>query len=101
MAVAGEDSTTKGRVVVFGNAAFAFDANFDALGNGAIFINSVDWAAVQENLIQITPHASIARTFNAPSQIQWILILLGSVFILPGVVVIAGFASWLARRRRG
>ena len=101
MAVAGENSATKGRVVVFGNASFAFDTNFDALGNGAIFINSVDWAATQENLIQITPHTAVERTFNAPTQIQWIIILLGSVFILPGLVVIAGFTSWLARRRRG
>lgn len=101
MAMAGENSTTQGRVVVFGNVTFAIDTNFDALGNGAVFVNSVDWAATQENLIQITPHTAIERSFNAPSQIQWILILLGSVFILPGLVIIAGFSSWLTRRRRG
>jgi ABC-type uncharacterized transport system involved in gliding motility auxiliary subunit len=37
-------------VVVF-NSLFAIDENFDAYGNGNIFINSVDWAAEQEKLV--------------------------------------------------
>ena len=56
MAVAGENSSTSGRVVVFGNSFFATNEAFDAYGNGNIFVNSVDWAAEQENLINITPN---------------------------------------------
>jgi ABC-type uncharacterized transport system involved in gliding motility auxiliary subunit len=101
MAVAGEKTTTKGRVVVFGNSAFATDQIFDAYGNGNMFINSVDWAAEQENLINITPNTPKTRTFVQPSQLQWIIILLGSVIVIPGLIVLAGVSTWLARRRQG
>ncbi len=101
LAAAGEDPTTKGRVVVFGDSPFASDQFFDAYGNGDIFINAVDWAAEQDDLIQITPRQPMQRTFNLPSQIQWLMILLGSVFVIPGLVLLAGVSSWLSRRSRG
>lgn len=100
LAASGENATTKARVVVFGNSVFATDKGFDAYANGDIFVNSVDWAAQQGNLINITPHTAITRTFNAPTQLQFIIILLGSVIVIPGLVVAAGISSWLARRRR-
>jgi ABC-type uncharacterized transport system involved in gliding motility auxiliary subunit len=101
MAAAAENSTTKGRVVVFGNSVFATDLAFDSYGNGNIFINSIDWAAEQDNLINITPREPITRTFIPPSQIQFIIILISSIFILPGLVVLAGVSSWVSRRKRG
>ncbi|HSO12186.1 MAG TPA: hypothetical protein VLT51_07410, partial [Anaerolineales bacterium] len=66
-----------------------------------IFVNSVDWAAEQENLINITPNTPTARTFIPPKQIQSLIILFGSILIIPGLVVFAGISSWLARRRQG
>jgi ABC-type uncharacterized transport system involved in gliding motility auxiliary subunit len=77
------------------------DQIFDAYGNGDMFVNSVDWGAEQEDLANITPKTPTERTFNIPGQFQWIAILLGSVFIIPGLVVVAGISSWLARRRQG
>jgi gliding motility-associatede transport system auxiliary component len=64
MAVAADNATTKGRVVVFGNSLFAGDQLFDAYGNGNIFVNSVDWSAEQENLINITPRTPVQRTLH-------------------------------------
>jgi len=101
MAVAGENTSTKGRVVVFGNSLFITDNAFNAYGNSDIFINAVDWAAEQENLIQITPRQPVQRSFKLPSQLQWIAILIGSIFVLPGLVILAGIASWISRRQRG
>jgi ABC-type uncharacterized transport system involved in gliding motility auxiliary subunit len=101
LAAAGSDPVTNGRVVVFGNSLFASDQGFDAYGNGDIFINSVDWAAQQDDLIQITPRQPIERVFNIPGQFQQLAILLGSIFILPGLVLVAGISSWISRRRRG
>lgn len=101
MAVAADNSTTKGRIVVFGNSIFATDKAFDAYGNGNIFINSVDWTAEQENLLNITPREAVQRTFTPPSSIQAIIILLSSVCIIPGLIIIAGIASWISRRKRG
>ena len=101
LAVAGENSTTKGRVVAFGTSSFAVDQIFDAYGNGDMFVNSVDWSAEQENITNITPKTPTERTFKIPGQFQWIAILLGSVFIIPGLVVLGGVSTWLSRRRRG
>ena len=101
LAVAGENSATKGRVVVFGTSAFAVDQIFDAYGNGDMFVNSVDWTAEQESITNITPKNATERTFQVPSQIHWVLILLSSIFIIPGLIVLGGVSTWLARRRQG
>lgn len=101
LAATGENSTTNGRVVVFGSSTFATDQAFNAYADGDIFINSVDWAAQQQNLINITPRTPTQRTFNAPGQVQFIAIMLSTVFVIPGLVVAAGVSTWLSRRRRG
>jgi ABC-type uncharacterized transport system involved in gliding motility auxiliary subunit len=101
LAVSGENSTTKGRVVVFGNSLFANDQYFGGYANSAVFVNSVDWAANQNNLINITPRTPIARIFNPPSGLALIAIVLGMVFVIPGLIIGAGIFSWLERRRRG
>lgn len=101
MAVAGENATTKGRVVVMGNSYFARGQNFDQYGNGNFFINSVDWAAEQEDLIQFTPRSTTERTFVTPNNIGRLFIFLGSICILPGLILVAGLATWWARRRQG
>ena len=101
MAVAGENGTTKGRVVVMGNSLFAAGQNFNQYGNGNFFINSVDWAAEQEDLIQFTPRATTERTFAPPSNVARLMIFLSSICILPGLILVAGIATWWARRRQG
>jgi ABC-type uncharacterized transport system involved in gliding motility auxiliary subunit len=101
LAVAGENPTTGGRVVVFGTSNLAVDQIFDSYGNSDMFVNSVDWSAEQEDLANITPKTPTERTFNIPGQFQWIAILLGSVFVIPGLVVLAGISTWLTRRRKG
>ena len=101
MAASGENNTTHGRVVVFGNSLFASDDFFDTYGNGNIFVNALDWAAFQEDSISITAYTRTERMFIAPEQTQWIIILLGSVIILPGLVILAGVSTWLTRRRQG
>jgi ABC-type uncharacterized transport system involved in gliding motility auxiliary subunit len=101
LAVAGENSATKGRVVVFGNSVFATDQVFDAYGNGNIFINSVDWAAEQENLINITPREKTLRSLKPIENWKFIILIIFSILVLPGSVVFAGISTWLARRKRG
>ena len=100
LAASGENATTTGRVVVFGSSIFATDQGFDAYANGDMFVNSVDWSAKQGNLVNITSHQPITRTFNLPSQLQILVILLTAVIIIPGLVVAAGVATWVARRRQ-
>lgn len=101
MAAAAENLSTGGRVVVFGNSAFAVDEVFDSYGNGDLLINAIDWTAEQENLINLTPKRQVERTFLVPNDFQLVTILLGTVCLLPGIMVVGGFAAWLNRRRRG
>jgi ABC-type uncharacterized transport system involved in gliding motility auxiliary subunit len=102
MAAVAENAATSARVVVFGNSLFASDQIFDAYGNGNLFINAVDWAAEQDDLIDLTPgNTPTERTFTPPDNIQWIVILLGNICLIPGLIVLAGITTWLARKRRG
>lgn len=101
LAAAAENLTTEARLVVFGNSTFATDQFFDSYGNGDLFVNAVDWAVGEDNPIDITPTEPTLRTFNPPGQLQWLFILLGSIFILPGAVIASGIAAWIARRRQG
>lgn len=101
LAVAAENSKTHGKVVVIGNSLFIYDDFFDSYGNSDLFLNSVDWTAQQQNLINITPRTPRQRTFILPSQWQWVSIFLASVCFLPGLIMVAGIATWFARRRRG
>ncbi len=101
MAAAGENSATTGRVVVIGNSIFATDTVFDAYGNGNLFINSVDWAAEQEDLLSIPVRETTQRVFQPPTQGRFLFLILMVVFVVPGMVVFAGFYSWYTRRKRG
>ncbi|HMD88434.1 MAG TPA: Gldg family protein [Anaerolineaceae bacterium] len=101
LAVAGSNSQTNARVVVIGNADFANDQNFQAYGNSDFIINSIDWAASQNNLINLTAKTPTNRVLVPPSDIITGLLLLGSVFVMPGLVIFFGITTWLQRRRRG
>lgn len=99
--VGGERFGTEGRVVVFGDADLASDDYFTVYANGDLFVNAIDWAAGEEELISLTPKANTQRFVVPPSTIMLNLILLGSVFILPGAVLVAGVVVWIQRRKRG
>ncbi len=101
LAVAAENFETEGRLVVIGDADFAIDANFAVYANGDLIINSIDWAAGQENLINLTPKSSTQRILVPPQQVIMNLILLGMVIVLPGLALIASIVVWIQRRRRG
>ncbi|MCZ2126310.1 MAG: GldG family protein [Anaerolineales bacterium] len=102
LAVAAENLQTKGRVVVFGNSPFAIDQNFDVYGNGNFLINSIDWAAEQEELLNLTARPRTERIFTPPAATwQFMLLTLVIVIVIPGLVVFLGVSAWLARRKRG
>lgn len=101
LAVAGDNTNNKSRVVAFGDSDFATDAYFGLYGNGDLWVNSVDWVGGQENLINLTPKQPTQRLLVPPKPIVMNLILLGSVFVLPGIVLATGIVVWFQRRRRG
>lgn len=101
LAVAATDQSTKARVVVVGDSDFASDSYFQNYGDGDFITNIIDWAAEQDNLISLTPKTPTTRVILTPQQYTMGLILLGFVFLLPGMVIASGVLVWLQRRRRG
>ena len=101
MAVAGENITTKGRVLVMGSSLFALDVNFDVYGNGNFFMNSVDWTAEQEDLINLTTRPQTQRVFLPPQGWRFLVLAIVAIIVIPGMVVFFGVSSWISRRRRG
>jgi ABC-type uncharacterized transport system involved in gliding motility auxiliary subunit len=101
LAVAGSNSSTNGRIVVVGNSNFAITKNFSAYGNGDFMINSIDWAAQQDKLISLTPKKTTQRILVPPQNIVMNLLVLGSIFLMPGLILIAGIVVWVQRKKRG
>jgi ABC-type uncharacterized transport system involved in gliding motility auxiliary subunit len=101
LAVVATGNTTNARLVVFGDSDFATNAYYGFYGNSDMIVNSIDWAAKQENLISLTPKTTVTRTLVQPKAYTMGLILLGSLVVLPGIVLAAGIGSWLTRRRQG
>jgi ABC-type uncharacterized transport system involved in gliding motility auxiliary subunit len=96
-----ENPQNSSRLIVFGDSDFASNSFFQKYGNGDLLINSIDWAAKQDNLINLTPKQTTKRTLIPPQNYILGLILLGFVFLLPGAVIVAGVSVWIRRRKRG
>ena len=101
LAAAAENFETDGRVVVFGDADFVTDGNFIAYANGDLFVNSVDWAAGKEELINLTPKNNTQRMLVPPQKPIMNLVLLVVVILMPGLGLLGGIAVWAQKRRRG
>lgn len=87
------------RVLVFGDSDFAANAAFPDYANGDLLVNSIDWAAGEEALIDLTPRQQTARFVADPSIGVFLVIILTTVILMPGGVAAAGAAVWWSRRR--
>jgi len=101
VAVAAEDFETRSRLVAFGDSDFANDSNYFAYANGDLLINSVDWLAGQEDIINLTPKQSTQRNIIPLQPMATNIILLVTVILIPGSALLAGFYTWFNRRQRG
>ncbi len=91
-----EADAPESRLVVIGNAAFASDGNFRQLGNGDLFLNSVNWLADRSSLIAIQPKSATDRRFALTAQnVNGLAIL--STFILPLIALGGGGYIWWQR----
>lgn len=89
--------STKTRLVVIGNSAFASNSFFGQLGNGDLFLNAVNWLAEDEALISIRPKPPEQRTANVNSA-NAPIILFSSIIALPLAVLLVGVSVWWRRR---
>jgi ABC-type uncharacterized transport system involved in gliding motility auxiliary subunit len=101
VAIAAENSSNHSRVVVVGDADFAGNQIINQYGNSLFIINTIDWAAGQDNLINLTSRQTTQRILILRDQTILNLLLLGTIVLIPGAVVVGGIVVWLKRRRRG
>ena len=100
LAASAEEFGTSARVVVAGDVDFGANGDYFQLGNGDFLINSIDWAAGQEQLISLTPKETTQRFVVPPTRQTALLIALVTVVGIPGAVVVAGISTFVSRRRR-
>ena len=101
VAAVGENAVSQARLVVFGDSDFATNYHFFNYGNGDILANSIDWAAGQEGLIDLTPRETTQRFVVPPTALAQRVIMLVTVFLIPGIVLILGARTAWERRGRG
>ncbi len=101
VAVVSQDLSGKQRVAVFGDVDFATDQYFVEYANGDMLVNTIDWAAEQENLINLTQPQLTQRLIVPPTTQAQGLIQLVSIFLPPALVLLAGVVVFIQRRRRG
>jgi ABC-type uncharacterized transport system involved in gliding motility auxiliary subunit len=99
--VVAENFNNNARLVVFGDADFVTDAYIAAYGNTDMVINSIDWVAGQEDLINLTAKEPTARVLAIPNAFTLGLLFLGSMILIPGIVLAGGITAWIIRRRHG
>ena len=89
--------TGKSRVAIIGDADFATNSFFHIMGNGKLFLNTVNYLASQENLIGLEP-----RTYDLPRvnltnrQMKGTFVL--SLLVIPALMALVGIAVWWRQR---
>ena len=87
----------RSRIVVIGDSDFATNSFFHIMGNGKLFLNTVNYLASKENLIGVEP-----RTFDRPRvnltnrQMKGTFFL--SVILIPLLLAVIGTAVWWRQR---
>jgi ABC-type uncharacterized transport system involved in gliding motility auxiliary subunit len=94
----GETKAPSGRFVVVGDSDFIANELASApVLNADLFLNMVNWAAEDEDLISIRPRApEDRRIFLSPQQMTNVILF--SLLIVPGVILVTGISVWWGRR---
>ncbi len=94
-----ETKPPRAYLAVFGDADFAADEFFNQLGNGDLFLNTVNFLAAEEKQIVIRQPNKKFEPLLVTGWTTW-LIFIVSVILLPLTMLIAGVAAYMRRRVR-
>lgn len=87
------DDSPRSRIAVVGDSDFATNSFFHIMGNGTLFLNTVNYLAAQENLIGIQPRtADLPRVNLTNRQMKGTFFL--SVVLVPALLAVVGTAVW-------
>jgi ABC-type uncharacterized transport system involved in gliding motility auxiliary subunit len=88
---------SQGRFVVVGSSSWAANSFISFNGNRDLALNTVNWLSSDEDLISIRPKEQEDRRITMTGA-QFNLVRSLSQFVLPLIIVIAGFSVWWERR---
>lgn len=91
------DRKAGGRVLVFGEVEFAANMLLDQVGNQDLFLNSIAWLVGEEDQVSIRPNEAAKGTLSFTA-LQFLLIALLSLLLVPGLALVGAIGTW--RRRR-
>ncbi len=87
----------KGSAVIFGNSGFIRNTYIGLVGNRDLFTSTVAWLTQSGNLVSIAPRVSPFDPFIITGQ-QGRFLFLGSVIVVPLVLLVLGGSVYLRRR---
>ena len=89
--------TGRSRIAVVGDSDFATNSFFHIMGNGRLFLNTVNYLASKENLIGLEPRARDAPRVNLTNrQMKGTFFL--AVILIPALLAAIGVAVWWKQR---
>jgi ABC-type uncharacterized transport system involved in gliding motility auxiliary subunit len=88
----------KARLSVFGDSDFASNAYYTQVGNGNLFLNTVNWLSGDESFISIRPKNPEDRRLTL-SEAQGRLVSYVMLLFLPAGVLLTGVSVWMKRRK--
>lgn len=89
--------TGRSRIAVIGDSDFATNSFFHIMGNGKLFLNTVNYLASKENLIGLEPRSpDVPRVNLTNRQMKGTFFL--AVILIPALLSAVGFAVWWKQR---
>jgi ABC-type uncharacterized transport system involved in gliding motility auxiliary subunit len=83
----------RSRIAVVGDSDFATNSFFHIMGNGMLFLNTINYLGAQENLIGLQPRtADLPRVNLTNRQMKGTFVL--SVILVPAVLALVGTVVW-------
>jgi ABC-type uncharacterized transport system involved in gliding motility auxiliary subunit len=92
-----DDDTRRSRIAVIGDSDFATNSFFHIMGNGTLFLNTINYLAAQENLIGLQPRTADVPRMNLTNR-QMKATLFLSVVLVPAMLAVVGSAVWWKQR---
>jgi ABC-type uncharacterized transport system involved in gliding motility auxiliary subunit len=91
------DVARRSRIAVVGDSDFATNSFFHIMGNGTLFVNTVNYLAAQESLIGIQPRThDLPRVNLTNRQMKGTFFL--SVILVPALLAVVGMTVWWKQR---
>ena len=94
---ADEEEEPEGRVVAVGSTGFASNYGLSLGGNTDLLLNMMNWLTSDEDLISIRPRDPDSTPIEMTNA-EMSRIFMGSIVLLPLIIIVAGIWTWWGRR---